>query len=58
MDGSRRKAMGGLVGAVGLVLGLIGYVTDAYDSSLATILMIGVWLVGGALVAVVFGGKK
>ncbi len=49
MDDQRRKAIGGLVFAVGLVLGLLGYVGDVYESSTATILMLGVWLVGGAL---------
>jgi hypothetical protein len=43
---------------VGLVLGLVGYVGDAYSSSTATVLMLGVWFVGGALATVVFGPKK
>jgi len=56
--GDRRRAIGGLVFAVGLVLGLVGYVGDAYSSSTATVLMLGVWFVGGALATVVFGPKK
>ena len=56
--GDRRRAIGGLVFAVGLVLGLVGYVGDAYSSSTATVLMLGVWFVGGALATVVFGPKR
>ena len=58
MNGSRRNAIGGLVFAVGLVLGLLGYVGDVYSSGTATILMLGMWLVGGALANLVVGGKK
>lgn len=54
----RRRAIGGLVFAVGLVLGLIGYVGDAYSSSTATIVMLGVWFIGGALATLVFGPRK
>jgi hypothetical protein len=56
--GDRRRAIGGLVFAVGLVLGLVGYVGDVYSSSTATVLMLGVWLIGGALATVVFGPKR
>ena len=51
------RAIGGLIFAVGLILGLLGYVGDVYSSQIATVLMIGVWLIGGALARVVFGGK-
>ena len=56
--GSRRRAIGGLVGAVGLIGGLIGYMTDLYSSTVATVIMLGIWIVGGAIVALVFSGKK
>ena len=40
------------------MLGLIGYVGDAYSSSTATVLMLGVWLIGGALATVIFGPRQ
>jgi hypothetical protein len=49
MDRDRSSAIRGVVFAVGLVLGLLGYVGDVYASSVATVLMLGVWLVGGAV---------
>lgn len=33
-------------------------VGDAYSSSTATILMLEVWFIGGALATLIFGGKK
>ena len=57
MDSNTNKALGGLVFAVGLVLGLIGYIGDVYSGTVATLLMLGVWFIGGALARVVFGGK-
>ena len=54
----RIRTIGGLVFAVGLVLGLIGYVGDAYSSSTATIVMLGFWFIGGALATLVFGPRK
>ena len=54
----KKAAINGLIFAVGLMLGILGYVGDVYSSSLATMLMLGVWLIGGALVAVILGGKK
>lgn len=58
MDKSRGKAVGGLIFAVGLVLGLLGYVGDVYSSTVATVLMLAVWLVGGAIAALVFAGRE
>ena len=51
----RRRAMfiGWLVFGVGLALGLIGYITDLYSEGTATALMLGVWLVGGVLTALI-----
>ncbi|MEA3502526.1 MAG: hypothetical protein U9R47_07110 [Actinomycetota bacterium] len=49
----RARLIGGLVFGVGLVLGLIGYITNLYSGGIATVLMLGVWLVGGVLVALV-----
>ena len=58
MDSNTNKALGGLVFAVGLVLGLIGFIGDVYSGTVATLLMLGVWFIGGALVGVVAGGGK
>jgi hypothetical protein len=52
MTRSQTKAIGALIGPIGLILGLLGYVGDVYSSSTATILMLGVWLVGGTLVRI------
>lgn len=54
----KKAAINGLIFAVGLMLGILGYVGDVYSSSIATILMLGVWFIGGALVTVILGGKK
>jgi len=54
----RMKEINGLVFAVGTVLGLLGYVADVYSSTVATILMLGVWIVGGALVSLVLAEKE
>lgn len=50
MDRNRGSALSSLVFTVGLVLGLLGYIGNVYPSSVATVLMLGVWLVGGAIV--------
>ncbi|MEH6502173.1 MAG: hypothetical protein V7751_22615 [Pseudoalteromonas distincta] len=54
----KKAAINGLIFAVGLMLGILGYVGDVYSSSLATILMLGVWLIGGALATLFLDGKK
>lgn len=54
----KKAAINGLIFAVGLMLGILGYVVDVYSSTLATILMLGMWLIGGALVTLIFGEKK
>ncbi len=58
MNRSRAKAIAALVGPVGLVLGLLGYVGDVYSSTTATVLMLGVWLIGGALVRIGLAGGE
>jgi hypothetical protein len=57
MDRSRTSAVGGLIFAVGVIAGLLGYVGDVYSSSIATVLMLGIWVVGGALAALLLRGK-
>jgi ABC-type thiamin/hydroxymethylpyrimidine transport system permease subunit len=49
----RARVIGWLVFAVGLVFGLIGYVTDLYSGGTGTALMLGVWLVGAVLMALI-----
>jgi len=46
-----KGAVGGLVGAVGLIVGLVGFMTTAYSSTVGVIIMLGIWIIGGALVA-------
>lgn len=58
MNRGRAKAIGTLVGPVGLILGLLGYVGDVYSSGTATVLMLGVWLIGGALVRLGLSGDQ
>jgi hypothetical protein len=49
----RARLTGWLAFGVGLALGLIGYITDLYSGGTATALMLGVWLVGGVLTAII-----
>jgi len=58
MDESRKKALGGLIFGVGLIALLIGAMTDAYPTTVGVISMLGIWFIGGAIVALIFGGKK
>jgi hypothetical protein len=58
MNKTRVKAIGALVGPVGLILGLLGYIGDVYSSATATVLMLGVWLIGGALVRIGLSGDE
>jgi len=53
-----KNAVRGLVFAVGLILGLIGFMTDAYSSTVAVIIMLAVWLVGGALAQILIRGNE
>lgn len=45
-----RTTLNGLVFAVGLVLGMLGYIGDVYSPTTATILLIGTWFIGYAVV--------
>ena len=58
MDKSRRKALGGLIFALGLIVMLIGAMTDLYSATIGVIIMLAIWFIGGALVAFIFGGKE
>jgi hypothetical protein len=37
---------------------LLGYIGDVYSSATATVLMLGVWLIGGALVRIGLSGDE
>ena len=52
-----KKTVGGLVFAVGLIVLLIGAMTDVYTTTVGVIAALAIWLIGGALVAIVLGGK-
>jgi len=58
MDKSRRKALGGLIFALGLIVMLIGAMTDLYETKIGVIIMLTIWFLGGALVALIFGGEE
>jgi len=58
LSGFNRASVGGLVGALGLGAGLVGYVGKFYSAAVATVLMLGIWFIGGAIVRLVFSGNK
>lgn len=47
---SKRAQLQAVNGAVGLVLGLGGYVGQLYSAALATFLMLAIWIVGATLI--------
>lgn len=47
---TKRRELQGLVGAIGLVAGLGGYVGGLYPGSTATFAMLAIWIVGSTLV--------
>ena len=58
MDQSRRKALGGLIFALGLIAMLIGAMTDIYTATIGVIIMLAIWFIGGALAAFIFRDKE
>ena len=58
MDPSRRKPLGVLIFALGLIAMLIGAMTDLYSATIGVIIMLAIWFIGGALVAFIFGARK
>jgi uncharacterized membrane protein len=58
MDKSRRKALGVLIFALGLIAMLIGVMTDLYEVKIGVIIMLAIWFIGGALVAFILGGEE
>ena len=53
---NKRRELHGLVGGIGVVAGLAGYVGGFYSPATATVLMFGIWIIGATLVNV-FTGK-
>ena len=47
---SKRRELQGVNGAVGLVVGLGGFVGHLYSPGLATFLMLATWIVGATLI--------
>ena len=58
MDPSRREALGGLIFAIVLIAMLIGVMTDLYLATIGVIIMLAIWFIGGAHVALIFGGEE
>ena len=58
MDTGNKKAIGGLIFGIGLIALLIGAMTNLYDVKIGVLVMLAVWFIGGALAAIVLGGKK
>ena len=46
----KKRELHGVVGGAGLVAGLLGYIGGFYSNSTATVLMLGIWIVGATLV--------
>ena len=47
---SKRKELQGLNGAIGLVVGLGGYVGHLYSPAVATFVMLAIWIVGATMI--------
>jgi hypothetical protein len=47
---SKRKELQGMNGAIGLVVGLGGYVGHLYSPAVATFLMLAIWIVGATMI--------
>ena len=54
----RRRMIGSLVFAAGLVFGLTGYITDLYSGAIGTALMLGVWIVGAGFMALLIPERE
>ena len=57
MDKSR-GAIGGLIFALGVILGLLGYVGHLYSFGAATVLMLTMWIAGVELARFVLSDKR
>jgi len=55
MDKERRKALGGLIFAIGLIALLIGALTEIYSTTIGVLIMLIIWFVWGAIAVLIFG---
>ena len=55
MDSEKKKAIGGLIFGVGLIAVLIGAMTDIYSTEIGAIIMLAIWIIGGALAKIALG---
>lgn len=46
----RRRELHGVIGGIGVVAGLAGYVGNFYSAPTATVMMFGIWIIGATLV--------
>jgi len=53
-----KTTLNGLVFAVGLVLGMLGFIGDVYSNTTAIILAAGTWFIGYAVVNILVKPKK
>jgi|GEM_PF-1117336 len=58
MDTGNKKAISGLIFGIGLIALLIGALTDVYTTTTGVIIALAVWIIGGALAALLCRGKK
>lgn len=58
MQKGKRKAIGGIVFSIGLILLLIGAMTQIYSTTIGVLIALGVWIIGGAIVTLIFGSEK
>ncbi|NOR60353.1 MAG: hypothetical protein GQ469_06965, partial [Methanosarcinales archaeon] len=47
-----------LIFALGLIVMLVGAMTNLYSATTGVIIMLAIWFVGGALAALIFGGEE
>ncbi|MFH0952256.1 MAG: hypothetical protein V1838_03640 [Patescibacteria group bacterium] len=58
MAKGKTVAWGALVLGLGLVGLLIGVLSDLYTTNVGVIMMLAVWLIGGAIVGLTMGGNN
>lgn len=58
MDESRRRTVGSLIFALGLIALLIGALTRVYSTTTGVIIMFAIWFVGGAIAALLLQDKE
>ena len=58
MEKSKKKAIGTIVFGIGFMAILLGALTDLYDVKIGVLIMLGVWIIGGAVATLIFGGKE